>query len=87
MNLIDLFGYAGLIFLSMCWVPQTIDTVKTGTVTIRKSFLVLYLLGSVLLLLQAVFISNVPLILLNSFTTVSSSINLFYGFFPRTSRS
>lgn len=83
MTSVDMFGYAGLIFLAMCWVPQTIGTIKAGTVAIRKSFLVLYVLGSLLLLLQAYYLNNIPLILLNSFTMVSSSVNLFYGFFPR----
>jgi hypothetical protein len=83
MTSVDIFGYAGLFFLAMCWVPQTIGTIKAGTVSIRKSFLVLYLLGSVLLFAQAFFLNNIPLILLNVFTTLSSSVNLFYGFFPR----
>jgi lipid-A-disaccharide synthase-like uncharacterized protein len=83
MTSVDIFGYAGLFFLAMCWVPQTIGTIKAGTVSIRRSFLVLYLFGSVLLFTQAFLIDNIPLILLNAFTTFSSSVNLFYGFFPR----
>ncbi len=83
MNIIDIFGYGGLIFLALCWIPQTIDTIKAGKVSIKKSFLVLYVIGSVLLLLQAIYIDNIPLILLNCFTTASSSINIFYGFYPR----
>ncbi len=86
MEYVDIFGYSGLIFLALCWVPQTFATIKEGVVSIRKSFLFLYLLGSILLLLQAIWLNSVPLVLLNCFTTVSSSINLFYGYFPRVSR-
>lgn len=86
MSPVDIFGYSGLFFLAMCWVPQTIATLKEGVVTIRKSFLLLYLAGSILLLLQAILLESVPLVLLNCFTTISSSINLYYGLFPRTAR-
>lgn len=83
MTYVDMFGYSGLFFLALCWVPQTIATLKEGVITIRKSFLLLYLTGSILLLFQAIWLESIPLIMLNCFTTVSSSINLYYGLFPR----
>jgi lipid-A-disaccharide synthase-like uncharacterized protein len=79
----DLLGYGGFFFLGVCWIPQTIATIKAGTVSMRKSFLVMYFVGAFLLMLQAIAIQNNPLILLNSYTTLASGINLFYGLFPR----
>ncbi len=79
----DLLGYGGFFFLGVCWIPQTIATIKAGTVSIQKSFLVMYAAGALLLMLQAIAIHNNPLILLNGYTTLASGINLFYGLFPR----
>lgn len=83
MDTFDLLGYAGFIFLGVCWIPQTIETIKTGKVAMQKSFLLMYAIGAGMLMLQAIGLNNVPLILLNSYTTFASLVNLFYGIFPR----
>ena len=83
MNTLDILGYGGFVFLAICWVPQTIETIKNGKVAMQKSFLLMYALGAGLLMIQAIGLYNLPLILLNSYTTVASLINLFYGLFPR----
>lgn len=85
MNTLDILGYCGFVFLGICWIPQTIETIKTGRIAIQKSFLLMYAIGAGLLMLQAVGLDNVPLILLNSYTTFASLVNLFYGVFPRKS--
>lgn len=81
--MLDVLGYGGFIFLAICWIPQTVKTIRDGTVAMQKSFLLLYAAGAGLLMLQAVGLNNLPLILLNSYTTLASLINLFYGIFPR----
>jgi len=83
MTTLDLVGYGGFIFLAICWVPQTIETIKNGKVAMQKSFLLMYAIGAALLMVQAIGLENLPLILLNSYTAVASLINLFYGLFPR----
>ena len=83
MNILDILGYGGFIFLAICWIPQTIETIKNGKVAMQKSFLLMYALGAGLLMVQAIGLNNLPLILLNSYTTLASLINLFYGLFPR----
>ncbi|MCK9409765.1 MAG: hypothetical protein WCX28_03750 [Bacteriovoracaceae bacterium] len=83
MNVLDMLGYGGFIFLAICWIPQTIETVKNGRVAMEKSFLVMYAIGAGLLMVQAIGLDNLPLILLNSYTTLASLINLYYGIFPR----
>jgi uncharacterized protein with PQ loop repeat len=80
---LDILGYGGFAFLAICWIPQTIETIKTGRVAMQKSFLLMYALGAGLLMVQAIGLDNLPLILLNSYTTLASLINLFYGLFPR----
>jgi len=80
---LDILGYAGFVFLAVCWIPQTIDTIKQGKVSIKKSFLLFYVMGSGLLMLQAIGLHNLPLIILNSYTSLASLINLYYGLFPR----
>lgn len=81
--MLDILGYGGFIFLGICWIPQTIETIKKGKVAMQKSFLLMYALGAGMLMLQAVGLNNLPLILLNSYTTLASLINLYYGIFPR----
>ena len=83
MTTLDFLGYGGFIFLAICWIPQTIRTIKSGKVAMQKSFLLMYALGAGLLMVQAIGLNNLPLILLNSYTTLASLINLFYGLFPR----
>lgn len=81
--MLDILGYGGFVFLAICWVPQTIETIKNGRVAMQKSFLLMYAVGAGLLMLQAIGLDNLPLILLNSYTTLASLINLYYGIFPR----
>lgn len=83
MTTLDLLGYGGFIFLAICWIPQTIETIKNGKVAMERSFLLMYALGAGLLMIQAIGLDNIPLILLNSYTTLASLINLYYGLFPR----
>ncbi|MFA6467705.1 MAG: hypothetical protein WCW35_02335 [Bacteroidota bacterium] len=83
MNTLDMLGYGGFIFLAICWIPQTIETIKNGRVAMERSFLLMYAIGAGLLMVQAIGLENLPLILLNSYTTLASLINLYYGVFPR----
>lgn len=83
MTMLDVLGYGGFALLAICWIPQTVETIKQGRVAMQKSFLLMYALGSGLLMAQAIGLNSVPLILLNSYTSLASLINLYYGIFPR----
>ncbi len=83
MTMLDLLGYGGFALLAICWIPQTIETIRQGKVAMQKSFLLMYAAGSGLLMAQAIGLNSIPLILLNSYTSLASLINLFYGIFPR----
>lgn len=83
MTMLDLLGYGGFALLAICWIPQTIETIRQGKVAMQKSFLLMYAIGSGFLMAQAIGLNSIPLILLNSYTSLASLINLFYGIFPR----
>ena len=38
MNIYDLLGVSGFIFLSICWIPETIATIKRGYISVKLSF-------------------------------------------------
>ena len=79
----ELIGWAGFILLVTAWVPQTIDTIKTGKTDINIIFIILYVLSSILLTVYAFLNVDHIFIALNGILTLGSSINLFYKLKPR----
>ncbi len=80
-------GYVGLAALAICWVPQSIETIKGGRCEINLAFLVLYLIGSIGMLVYAMDLGDLIFSLLNGLTTVGALLNLFYKIFPRVQPS
>ena len=78
-------GYVGLTALVLCWIPQSIDTVKQGRCPVNMAFLVLSALGSLSLAFYALSLSNMVFTILNCLTTLGTAINIFYKVFPRES--
>ena len=76
-------GYFGLTCLVVCWIPQSIDTIKAGRCPANLAFLVLSALGSLSLVFYALSIGNPVYTTLNALTTVGSVINIVYKLFPR----
>jgi MtN3 and saliva related transmembrane protein len=76
-------GYAGLISLAICWIPQSIETIKQGRCTVNLTFLALSAVGSFSLLLYAASLRDPIFITLNCLTTLGAAVNMFYKFFPR----
>jgi lipid-A-disaccharide synthase-like uncharacterized protein len=79
----DMLGYIGLSAIILCWVPQTIETLKAGRCGINKWFLILSLVGNVSLSLYALQRNDVIFFALNSLASVGSLVNGYYKFFPR----
>lgn len=79
-------GYLGLTALVVCWIPQSIDTIRHGECPINLTFLLLTALGSLSLAVYALGLGNPVFSILNSLTTLGTAINIFYKIFPRTSR-
>ena len=78
-------GYVGLTALVVCWIPQSIDTIKQGRCPVNLAFLILSSLGSLSLALYAASLGNTVFTVLNCLTTLGTAINIFYKFFPRKS--
>jgi MtN3 and saliva related transmembrane protein len=76
-------GYVGLIALTICWIPQSIETIKQGRCTVNLAFLILSALGSFSLALYAISLGDPVFTILNCLTTLGVALNIFYKLFPR----
>jgi MtN3 and saliva related transmembrane protein len=76
-------GYAGLSALVLCWIPQSIDTIKQGRCPVNTTFLLLSAIGSLSLAFYALSLGNLVFTILNCLTTLGTAINIFYKMFPR----
>jgi MtN3 and saliva related transmembrane protein len=79
-------GYVGLTALVMCWIPQSIDTIKRGDCPVNMAFLLLSALGSLSLAFYALSLGNMVFTILNFLTTLGSAVNMYYKIFPRKAR-
>lgn len=77
-------GYVGLVMVAICWVPQSLETIRRGRCEINLLFLILSAVGSSCLMTYAFFGGDTVFSVLNAITTVGSSLNLYYKLFPRT---
>ncbi len=78
-------GYVGLSALVLCWIPQSIDTIKQGQCPVNMTFLLLSALGSLSLAFYVLSLGNPVFTILNCLTTLGTTINIFYKMFPRES--
>jgi lipid-A-disaccharide synthase-like uncharacterized protein len=81
--MLELIGYLGLLLVAICWLPQTLETLREGRCGANTLFLFLSALGSVCLTIYAVSRSDVVFSILNTLTGLGAFINLYYKFFPR----
>ncbi|HEY9165639.1 MAG TPA: hypothetical protein VIS48_05705 [Candidatus Kryptonia bacterium] len=76
-------GLIGLMAIVACWIPQTLEVIKTRRSDMKLSFLLLYFAGSIAL---TVYAAGDPIfVTLNLLTTIGSAINLYFKFFPARS--
>jgi lipid-A-disaccharide synthase-like uncharacterized protein len=76
-------GYVGLVALVLCWIPQSLETIKLGRCPINLGFLVLSSIGSVSLAIYALSLGDPVFSILNTLTLVGALINVYYKLFPR----
>ena len=76
-------GYVGLTALVVCWIPQSIDTIKQGTCPVNLAFLLLTAVGSLSLAFYALSLGNPVFTILNCLTTFGTAVNIYYKLFPR----
>lgn len=77
----NIIGLIGLLAIVACWIPQTLEVLRTGRVNMKLSFLVLYLVGSIALTIYAV--GDAIFLILNLLAAIGSAINLYYRISPR----
>lgn len=78
-------GYMGLTALTLCWIPQSIETIKRGRCPVNLTFLILSSAGSFTLVLYAWSLGDPVFTILNLLTTLGAALNVFYKVFPRES--
>ncbi|HLE31964.1 MAG TPA: hypothetical protein VJB38_05075 [Bacteroidota bacterium] len=78
-------GYVGLVALVLCWIPQSLETIRLGRCPVNLSFLVLASLGSFSLAIYAFSLGDPVFTVLNVLTTLGAMLNLYYRIFPRKS--
>ena len=78
----SIIGYVGLAAIAVCWLQQSMETIRAGHCTVNLLFLVLTVLGSVCLTLYAIERNDLVFSILNSLTTLGALINLYYKLFP-----
>jgi len=76
-------GYIGLIALVLCWIPQSLETIRLGMCPVNRTFLVLSSLGSFSLAIYAFGRGDPVFAVLNIFTTLGALLNVYYKLFPR----
>ncbi len=79
----SVIGYVGLFLVAVCWLPQTIETIRAGRCGANTVFLLLSAAGSICLVIYAAERDDVIFSVLNSLTAVGALINLYYKFSPR----
>lgn len=80
-------GYVGLVALVLCWIPQSVETIRLGRCPVNRSFLILSALGGFSLSIYAFSLGDPVFSILNVLTTVGAFVNLYYKFFPREQTS
>jgi lipid-A-disaccharide synthase-like uncharacterized protein len=79
----QVLGYIGLVAIIVCWIPQSLETIKLGRCPVNLWFLILSVIGSASLALYAISIGDSIFGTLNSVTTSGALLNLYYKLFPR----
>jgi MtN3 and saliva related transmembrane protein len=80
-----LSGWIGMACIVLCWIPQTLETLRNRQCKVNRAFLLLTTVGACSLAIHAVFLQDLPFIILNGVATIGSGINLFYAFYRKAS--
>ena len=74
-----ILGIIGLVLLAIGWIPETIKVIKEKKSRIDKEFGILYVLGSLLLLIYSMQIKDYIFMALNFIVMVMSGISLVFS--------
>jgi MtN3 and saliva related transmembrane protein len=78
-EIISYLGVIGLILIALGWIPQTLETIKKKKNNLNLKFNLLYTIGSLLLTVYAITLSDTIFIILNGFAFLMSGIGLYYN--------
>jgi lipid-A-disaccharide synthase-like uncharacterized protein len=79
----NLIAYVGLAAFGLAWIPQSVETVRSGRCGANLGFLLLGALGSVCLMVYAALNGDRVFVAINLMTTVGGVLNACYRVFPR----
>lgn len=74
-----ILGILGLALLAIGWIPETIKVIKEKRSRIDKEFGILYVLGSLLLLIYSIQIKDYIFLILNFIVMIMSGISLIFS--------
>ncbi len=77
---IEPIGILGLFIILIAWLPETIKNIRNRRVRTRIEFLLLYTIGSMLLTIHSIIISDPIFVVLNGLAAILSGMNLFAKF-------
>ena len=80
-----IIAYIGLAAFGLAWVPQSVETIRSGRCGANLGFLLLGSLGSLCLMTYAALNGDRVFVAINLMTTVGGVLNSVYRVFPRTS--
>ncbi len=80
----QLIGLLGLCCIAAAWIPQTLKTIREKQCNIGKTFLVLYIIGSISLTVYSTLNFDPIYLILNLLASVQSIVNLYYAVFPKS---
>ncbi len=70
-------GAIGAFLIALSWIPQLFDLLKGKVDTVSIKFSVIYILGSLLLVIYSINISDYIFLFLNSLALLFSAMNFF----------
>ncbi|MBR9706456.1 hypothetical protein GOV14_05450 [Candidatus Pacearchaeota archaeon] len=73
-----IIGTIGLILIALSWLPQIIEILKTKKSGLNPKFALIYVLGSIALIIHAIEIKDTIFIILNSTAGLMSFLGLYY---------
>jgi lipid-A-disaccharide synthase-like uncharacterized protein len=78
LTIYSIIGIIGLILIAVSWIPETIRTIKTKKSGLEWHFNLIYVLGSLGLIVYSIHIWDYIFMALNIAAFLLSSINLYY---------
>jgi len=74
----DLIGLAGLFFIVIAWIPGVLETIKTKEPGMKKRFMALYFLGSIMLAFYSWQLNSLTFFALNIIALFVPIVHLYY---------